>query len=142
MTNQRFLSWLKKSKLKIPQFLLYLVIFGFASYKIVEYYSDKAIVKNNYKLTIGKIVEYDEIGIEPKSFLTYSYTANGKLYKREICCPNKVYDGCAENIALCDKKRFVVLYSKSHPEKSLIDLTLEIQEVKNPKFPNSLSKFQ
>lgn len=142
MTYQRFLGWLRKSNLNILQFLLYLVIFGFAGYKIVDYYSDKAVVKNNYNLTIGKIIEYNEIGIEPKRFITYSYTVNGKLYKREICCPKKTYDECGENISLCDKKRFVVLYSKAHPEKSLIDLTLDIKEIKDPIFPSTLNKFQ
>jgi hypothetical protein len=138
----RFIDWLKKSNLNLFQFVFYSVLFIFAGYKIANYYSEKGYVKKNYFITEGKIVKYDEIGIEPKRYLTYSYFVDGKLFKREIYGPNKIYYECLDEISLCDKKRFFVIYSKKHPERSLIDLTVEIQDIDNRKFPNNLSKFQ
>jgi hypothetical protein len=139
---QKFLDWLKKYNLNLIQFLIYLVIFIFAGFKIANYFSDKSYVTRDFLITEGKLLEYSEFGIGPNRYLTYSYIVNGKTFKREINGPIKNYDECAENISLCEKKRFFVIYSKKRPEKSLIDVTFEIQGIKDPLFPNDLSNFQ
>jgi hypothetical protein len=142
MLHHRSVSWLKKSRINIFQFIIYLAIFIFAGYKIVNYYSDKLYIKNDFLITKGKIVKCDEFGVGPNKYLTYSYIVEGKEFKREINGPNVTFDDCKEQNSKCEHKRFFVIYSPKHPERSLIDLTLEIQEVEDPKFPSTLLKLQ
>jgi hypothetical protein len=142
ITNNRFLTWLKSSKLNILQLIIYCAIFIFAGFKIANYYSDKLYVKNDFLITKGKIVEYDEFGVGPNRYLTYSYNVDGKEFKRKINGPNASFDECRELNSKCEHKRFFVIYSPKHPERSLIDLTLEIQDFEKPEFPSTLIRFQ
>jgi hypothetical protein len=138
----RFLTWLKKLKLNVFEFIIYLALLIFIGYKFVDFYYDKYYVKHNYQITIGKIIEYEEFGIGPNRYLTYSYIVNGSEIRREIDSPRVIFKECLEPGKKCDEKRFFVIYSRKHPERSLIDLTFEIQGIVNPNFPSSLLNFQ
>jgi hypothetical protein len=138
----RFLTWLKKLKLNVFEFIIYLALLIFIGYKFVDFYYDKYYVKHDYQITIGKIIEYEEFGIGPNRYLTYSYIVNGSEIRREIDSPRVIFKECLEPSKKCDEKRFFVIYSRKHPERSLIDLTFEIQGIVNPNFPSSLLNFQ
>jgi hypothetical protein len=135
----KILGWLK---VNYVQFIIYLTIFIFAIFKIATYYSDKSLVLRDFKLTEGKITGYKVFGVGPNRYLTYEYEVNSKSYKREINEPKRKYDECFKDPTLCENKRFIVIYSTKSPEKSLIDLTREIQGTKNPELPKSLKNFQ
>ncbi len=135
-------DWLKRNKLTPFTFGVYLVIFLISAFFIGNSLIDKKSVKNDYKVTIGWIVEVKDFGIGPNRYLTYSYTVNGKLYTREIDGPNGDFSECKDDISLCKNKRFLVIYSPGNPKRSLIDLTREIQNIKNPELPEKLTMFQ
>ena len=123
-------------------FLIYLIIFSIALVEIINYYTDKIAVSNDYLVTKGWIIEYKEFGIGPNIYVTYEYKVENKNFKREIDGPNKRYDKCKENILLFKKKRFKVIYSKRDPSKSLIDLTVEVQDSGKVTIPKTLKNFE
>ena len=139
MEDDKIKDWIKKNSL---QFLIYLAIFSFAAYKIIENIADKNEVRNNYQVTVGEIVEYKVFGVGPNRYLTYEYIVNGKKYKREINGPNRIFDECADGIAFCSDKSFLVVYSRINPSKSMINLTREIQDTEDIELPKSLKSFQ
>jgi hypothetical protein len=140
--DNRFSTWLKKLKLNGFEFIIYLALLIFIGYKFLDYYYDKFYIKHDYQITIGKIIEYEEFGIGPNRYLTYSYIVQGCEIRREIDSPRVIFKECMEPSKKCDEKRFFVIYSPQHPERNLIDLTLEIQDIVNPDFPSSLLNFQ
>lgn len=136
---ENFLKWLKVNYI---QFFIYLAIFIFALLKIFDHYSEKSLVLKDFLITEGKIVEYKMFGVGPNRYLIYEYIVNGKTYAREINGPNKRYDECFENPSLYENRRFFVIYSKHSPDKSLIDITREIQGITNPELPKNMRNFQ
>jgi hypothetical protein len=137
-----FEKLLKRLKLNYIQFFIYLAILIFAMVKISSYYSDKSVVLKDFMITEGKIIEYKVFGVGPNRYLTYEYIVDDRVYTREINGPNKRYDECSENHSLCENKKFIVIYSKNAPDKSLIDVTREIQEIRNPELPKTMRNFQ
>ena len=101
--------------------------------------SNKNIVLANYHITVGSFEEYNESGGDGNPYIVYSYTANGKVYKR-LVSPKIKFQKCLYKD--CTNKRFWVIYSSNDPSLSLIDLTTEIQGIANPKFPKTLDNFR
>ena len=108
----------------------------------IEKIDNRKQVANRYDKTIGTIVKYDIFGDGPNRHVIYEYTVNDKIYTRLINGPKKLYDECDEDISLCSQKKFLVLYSRKYPSKSLIDLTKEIDDINEVQIPNSLRNFQ
>lgn len=127
---------------KIIRYMIFTAIFCVALFKIISNSIDTIDVKNDYLITTGKIVEYKVFGVGPNRYLTYSYQVNGRNYTRKINGPNRTYDECAENLSLCSEKKFVVIYSKQKPSKSLIDVTREISSTQEIAKPLDLKSFQ
>lgn len=97
-------------------------------------------VKDNYAFTEGKIVRYFHIGAAAVMYVEYSYSVTGITYSRTLL--DRHYPECERNLSLCEGKRFWVAYSKVNNDKSLINLNVEIQNIKDPMPPESLEGFE
>ena len=102
---------------------------------------EKKEVRLKNETTIGWLIEYDDGGADfsAKSVI-YSYEVLGEIYSREVNV-TVGFKKC-ENFDECKDKRYWVIYSPDSPEKSLINLEIEIQGVENPEFPESLDGFK
>lgn len=102
----------------------------------------KGYVKSHYSITTGRIVKYKSVGIYESIYLTYLYQIDNRIYYREI--NTDVDFPICINIdnEECKRKLFWVIYSPEHPQKSLINLSVEIQNISNPIFPKSLEHFE
>jgi hypothetical protein len=106
-----------------------------------KYRANKKLIFEEYNTTKGWILDYDIIGDIRTKYLTYGYKVDSVYYERRVVCAQN-YNECVEYTWLCDHIRFWVIYSTKDPSKSLIDLTLEIQDLKNPEFPEKLNNFK
>ena len=97
---------------------------------------------DDYEQTTGWIIDYDEFGIGPNTYLTYEYIVDNNKYSRRINGPNRRFTQCKDNVYLCRNKRFIVVYSKKNLSNSLIDLTREFTKGEKPSMPSSLKNFQ
>ncbi len=98
-------------------------------------------IKKNFQSTIGNFSFYYEQADGGRSKLNYYYYVNNKKYSRTIQCGNK-FSYCKSQLLECKSKRFWVIYSTNKPNRSLIDLTHEIQGIENPPFPKTLDNFK
>ncbi|MCG8581568.1 MAG: hypothetical protein MI866_16705 [Bacteroidales bacterium] len=114
--------------------LILIAVFFAVDEKLVEQQ-----IKMNYSVTKGSFVSYNESGGDRNAYVRYSITINDSVYFRKVM-PKKYFGKCQEKD--CTGKRFWVIFLPSAPEKSLIDLTTEIQGEENPPFPSSLDNFQ
>jgi hypothetical protein len=137
--NNKTIQWLKDN---IIATIILSSIFLLISYKTFEKIMDKKEVKKEYNVTVGRIIKYKVYGDGPNTTLTYEYIVNEKTYTRLINGPKVFFDGCEDDISLCSNKLFLVSYSKKYPNKSLINLHLEVQENDSIKKPKSLWGFQ
>jgi len=123
--------------------LIYIILFSVFLFGAIVYNynekEDRVLIKNNYSITKGRFVDYDKVGDTSTPYITYSYEVEGKLYKRQVYGDRK-YEYCYRND--CSNLLFWVIYSPANPEKSLIDLTTEIQGLENPPFPETLENFE
>ncbi|WP_109831529.1 hypothetical protein [Reichenbachiella versicolor] len=109
-------------------------------------YYDKGINKNkvleNFDLTTGRAVKYESIGTIKNYYLKYEYLVNRKKYQDETSVPYKFFPNCEHDFSVCSDKRFWVAYQKDDPSNSLINLYIEIQDIENPKPPETLDNFR
>jgi hypothetical protein len=109
-------------------FLLFAsIVFGYWIYIKVLHYRDKKDVLRDYSHTTGWIVSYYKGSLDSYQLLTYKYFVKGRAYFREIS-PRVDFTECNRNFKFCADKRFVVIYSKKRPSKSLIDLRHELKD--------------
>lgn len=101
-------------------------------------------IKEEYDITQGKMIKYvdSERSVEGKKrVITYSYNVGPKTHFRKIPTDIK-FPECSGGLDHeCARKRFWVIYSKKDPGKSLINLKIELQEKRKPKFPETLDDF-
>ena len=135
----KIIKWIKKN---LVSSLILLSVFIVIAYKTFEITMDRLVVLKEYSVTTGKIIDYNIFGDGPSIHLTYEYLVNGKTYTRLINGPKKHYDECENNLMACSVKRFLVIYSINYPNKSLINLTREVQDIENLVPPKSLRGFQ
>jgi hypothetical protein len=124
--------------------LVYLLILLFFVFLIFLKNRKEQNIKSDYKFSIGKIIKYsDDTGSDASGRnITYLYNVGKKTYRRTIKSGFFIDDCIYIKNAECQKKRYWVIYSKTHPEKSLIDLNVEIHDLKNLKLPTDLSHFK
>lgn len=95
-----------------------------------------------YNKTVGVIKEYNIFGDGPSIHIKYEYNVSGKTYSRlvngNITNNNSLSEGIDDYVG----KKFLVIYSRKHPEKSLIDLSREIDKIQDIDIPKSLHNFQ
>jgi len=84
-------------------------------------YFDKAQIKMNYSISKGKIVNYYKIGDIGTPYLKYEYKVDENYYLRSVI-PKRRKDSCYTDFSLCKDRYYWVIYSRSHPYKSLINL--------------------
>lgn len=87
------------------------------------------------------MIGYKEVGSDRNAYVEYSYTVNGVKYSRRTGSTWR-FPECYKNVYGCRDKRFWVIYSKEDHSKSLINLEIEIQNIPNPKFPETLKDFR
>jgi len=97
-------------------------------------------IKNNYNVTVGYFLSYYELADSGTPIVEYYYFVNNKKYKGSVYTTTK-YKDCKNSIR-CEGKRFWVIYSPENPKKSLVDLSQEIQGMKDPPFPKTLDSFE
>lgn len=122
--EDKIIQWLKNNFVSA---LIVLSVFLIIAYKTFEKTMDRIEVRKEYNVTTGKIIDYNVLQDGPSIHLTYEYTVNGRTFTRLINGPKKHFNECEDNIEHCSDKRFLVIYSKNYPNKSLINLTKEIQ---------------
>ncbi|MBN2611257.1 MAG: hypothetical protein JXB00_06850 [Bacteroidales bacterium] len=105
--------------------------------------TNKRVVKADPAVTFGVIKKFYSPGTDGGESLVYTYKINGKEYKRATD-PSDELNNCINN-KNCIGKKFIVLYSKSKPSKSLINLQEELIGDFNPdtlKVPDSFDNFE
>ena len=107
----------------------------------VKLFNDREEVKGDHLITTGWIVDYRKIGTSMTPKLTYNYYVKWRLYSRKMS-PTVDFSECIKDFSKCEKKRFRVLYSKSHPYKSLIDLRKAMRDSSDIKLPIYLNDFE
>lgn len=103
---------------------------------------EREYVLKSYDKTIGEIKEVNSIGVERKTFLTYTYTVGYRKYERTVKVSSELQGCCDLQTNPCCLARYWVIYSKDKPEKSLINLSMDLQSESNPTFPKSLEYFR
>jgi hypothetical protein len=106
--------------------------------------NDEKEIKGNYGITEGWIRYYDdgEKSVERRArSIEYSYQVNSKVYSRRINTDLKFRECNDGVIGKCASKRFWVIYSKKAPNRSLIDLNIEIQKSEELEFPKQINGF-
>jgi hypothetical protein len=87
--------------------------------------NEKEVLKNP-SYTTGWIISYNKVSSSQHRVLSYEYFAEGKLHRRKMA-PSVDLSMCLGKNK-CKDKKFVVMYSKLHPGKSLIDLYHEVSD--------------
>ncbi|MBE9467613.1 MAG: hypothetical protein IMY72_04735 [Bacteroidetes bacterium] len=128
----------QKKILKISFIVIFIILF--IGHWINNIKEKKEVLFKN-KTTIGWLFEYDDGGADfsAKSVI-YSYEVLGKIFSREVNV-TVGFKKC-ENFEEFKDKRYWIIYSPDSPEKSLINLEIEIQGIENPEFPETLDDFK
>jgi hypothetical protein len=130
---------LKQKKILQVSFIVIFMIL-FVVHWINNLKEEKKVLLKN-KTTVGWLKEYDDGGADfSAKSVTYSYEVLGKIFSREVNV-TVGFKNC-EDFDKCKDKRFWVIYSPDSPEKSLINLEIEIQGIENPEFPETLDGFK
>ena len=122
--------------------ILLLVLVFFIVKKTIVEKNNRSEVISNLCFSSGRIVYYSIGGEESSVRLEYEYCVNKKIYNRTILRYSSKYDYCKDNIEYCKSKLFRVAYSKRNPQFSLIDLSKEIQDEKEPVISKNLDNFE
>ena len=113
-------------------------------YFIIRYHNQRNDVKNDYMVTQGRIIYYDNAqknSVEGRGrIIRYSYEVAGVTYERKVQT-DRQFPHCEISWDLCQLKRYWVIYSRTDPEQSLINLSVEIQNVDKPEFPKTADDF-
>jgi len=127
---------------KIVKAILIICVILYIIWKFYEYDNDKKTVLKNFEITTGRIVSYSIKGEYHNRTLTYIYKADNENYTRTMT-PNVEFDSCyAENVFKCTNLKFIVIYSKNFPEKSLIDLSRQVQDMGILILPKTIKNFK
>jgi hypothetical protein len=137
MNNKK--KWKTPDKIGVALFALFFI---FGLYLHFKEKDETFYIKQEYGKTIGKFYRYDAVGGTGTPYITYSYIVAGIKYFDQVGGGiNYNYDFCYKNNN-CRDKRFWVIYSIKDPSKSLINLTVELQDMENPPFPETLDNFK
>jgi hypothetical protein len=135
----------KNPKLQRSAILLLVLVFALVVIGTIVKTRYRRDVKSDHHITYGWIVEYidsERSSVEGKKrTIIYAYKAGAATFRRKVDTTLK-FSEC-ENVKdeECARKRFWVIYSKTDAGKSLINLKIELQEIDNPKFPDTLDGF-
>jgi|GEM_PF-3374450 len=117
-----------------------LIVVGIAL--LYQHFTKKDIL-GNYGISKAWITKYDtHPAVEDAGQdISYSYQVNGKTFTRTFSTA-RTLSGCEDGIVgNCAEKRFWVVYDLEDPQKSLINLEVEIQGIVSPEFPKELDHF-
>lgn len=123
------------------------VIIGIAllvyyAYKTYHREKGRKEVKNNYDLTIGRLIDYSSVGAMESFYMEYSHKVGYRTYERRTSAPYNRFPGCEHDFSRCSDKEFWVAYEKGDPSNSLINVDNEIQNFENPTPPETLEGFR
>ncbi len=78
-------------------------------------------IKMNYCKTLGELTYYSNFDAEYKTSLEYLYRVDSIEYKRMITLSDAIphFSNC---LGSCGNMKFIVIYSKNDPSKSLVYL--------------------
>jgi len=116
--------------------LVFCIFFGYLHIKDTQY---RGQVTYSPAYTEGEIVAYSEsssVEGAKSADIEYRYTVEGKRYSRKVDISLRLFR--CESLDSCSQKRFWVVYSTRDPQKSLINLQLEIQNAEQPE-PSSIT---
>ena len=121
-------------------------LIGLALYLLYNAFSEKweaKEIKENHLITQGWITSYRNTrftDLLSKRKITYAYQVDEELFSRQVGSQLS-FPECKPLGAACTNKRFWVIYAKDHPDRSLINLTVDIQKQSDPTFPEALDDF-
>ncbi len=98
-------------------------------------------VRKDYKITKGFVKSVNDIGVESKSFLSYYYFVESRRYERTIRVSREFENCCDDKNNKCCTSIFWVIYSTKKHDRSLINISLDLQDIENPEFPESIANF-
>ncbi len=137
----------KKQEVFLGFIAVVIVIFSLGSY--FKSISERKSILGDFATTTGRITRYvdlDNSDLRSGRDITYEYNVDSILFERDIHTMSKLSKckGLSYGKGLpeeCKQKKFWVLYSKKDPSLSLINFSMEIQDVPNPKLPESEEGF-
>lgn len=132
----------KDKKTNIVVISIISIVFLIIIIKNIKFIKDERIVLKNHKIGIGYINEYYEVGIESTRYVEYFFNVEEGLYNRTVQYSGDIDKCCIMPRKLCCNSQYWVIYFPDDPRKSLIDFTHEIQDIKNPQFPETLDNFE
>lgn len=115
--------------MRIAQIVLAILVIGFILYNLANDYFDKQYVRDDYSVTFGKVINYQETTSGQGNYLTYSYFINGKECERKLRTNTSLKE-CVKEPLPCSKKYFLVIYSNKNFCRSLINLKDEVRNAK------------
>jgi len=98
------------------------------------------IVNGMHRFVFGQFMRVGSVGDGSSRFVEVSYNVDGKIYYRTTSS-DYYFDLCMQNKS-CSNKKFWVMYLVKDPEKSLVDISKEIQNVENPQIPINFENFK
>ena len=112
----------------------FLILLAVLVYIYSTRHLDRELVLGDFGITEGWITYYWDRGNQSDAGvgrqIGYKYKAGKKEYYRKVGTRAK-FPECEELNKICLKKRFVVIYSKSDPSKSLIYFKQAADELKD-----------
>ncbi|SHH72640.1 hypothetical protein SAMN04488109_4985 [Chryseolinea serpens] len=115
----------------VPLSICFVAVVGYQLYLIRSANQNETLVKSDYLITYGKILEYLDLnggvnGSDSRQ-IRYSYSVGNVRYDREIVT-ELIFPECEEPLSeACQAKTFWVIYSKIDPSKSLINFEVDIK---------------
>lgn len=119
-------------------FILFIIV---TVYLLGRDYLNKELVLDNYSITEGHIVDFYMVGEFDTQYMVYEYTVDRITFSRKIN-PSKNLDSCYDNAEKCGKAKFLVIYSKVDPSKSLINLSVISQGLDNLRIQINTKEFE
>ncbi len=102
---------------------LVVILVGVIIFRWIDIYLDEKLIKSNYYITKGKIINYYKIGDIETPYIEYEYIVNKKYYKRTVI-PKRRGDSLYTEFYKYNDQFYWVIYYKDNHQKSLINLNV------------------
>ena len=99
------------------------------------------VLSGDYDTTKAGYLKTWTAGVWGTDYIECYYIVKGIKYTRSIKS-HYYYNRCQHTPQNCVGIRFWAIYLKDEPRNCIIDLSNEIQDIKEPKFPATLNNFE
>jgi hypothetical protein len=98
------------------------------------------IINGIHEFTIGQYKRVGMVGTGSDLYIEIRYEVDGKIHDKTVSS-DYYYTLCNQNKS-CKNKQFWVMYLVKDPAKSLVDISKEIQNIKDPQIPMNFENFR